>query len=194
MRSGQKSTVESRKFRLGIFVFLLLTFNCGLSTSASAQQCDQTLWQHVYNPQRLAVINACASVTGTIVDASHGKNKDGARHEADGDSHNWLKLDPGQENIINAGNIATQDGNLVFELICRYRVTQADAKSACRNYKSAVTLPPVGSHVRITGALIEDLDHKPIHRELHPVTSIVVLQSWIAPATATNAVFRAGVR
>jgi hypothetical protein len=160
-----------------------------LVNGVRAQGCDQTLWQHVYHPQRLAVIQACAAVTGTIVDASHGRNKDGARHEADGDTHGWLQIDPGQENIVNAGNAATQGGNLVFEIVCRYRVTQADAKASCKNFKSTVTLPPVGSHVRIIGPLVEDLDHKPIHREIHPVTSIELIQD-----TATSAVFRASAR
>ena len=150
---------------------------CLLTPGAKAQtpRCDHALWHHVYNRQRLAVNKACVSVTGAIVDASHGKHKDGARHEADGDSHNWLKLDAGQEQLLLPGNAQTQGGNLVFEIICRYRVTQADAKAACKNFKSAVELPPVGSHVRITGALISDLDHQPIHREIHPVTRIEVV-------------------
>jgi hypothetical protein len=143
-----------------------------------AQTCDQNLWKHVYNPQRLNVKKVCTSVTGVIMDATANekkRQKDGQRHEADGDGHGWLKLDSGQEDVIIAGNTATQQGNLVFEIICRYRVTQADAKAACKDFKSSVGLPPVGSHVRITGSLIEDLDHKPIHREIHPVTRIEVL-------------------
>lgn len=137
-----------------------------------SQTCDASLWKHVYNPQRLVVKQECITARGTIVDATKGKKKDGARHEADGDGHNWLKLDPGQENLLLPGNIETQQGNLVFEIICRYRVTQKDAIAACRNFKSTVTLPPVGTHVCVTGPLIEDMDHKPIHREIHPVTKI----------------------
>jgi hypothetical protein len=143
--------------------------------SAAIFGCDPSLWQHVYNPNRLVVKQQCIGATGIIVDATKGKNKDGARHEADGDGHNWLKLDPGQEALLLPGNVATQQGNLVFEIICRYRVTQADAKTACQNFKSAVVLPPIGTHVRVWGSLIEDMDHKPIHREIHPVTRIDVL-------------------
>jgi hypothetical protein len=79
------------------------------------------------------------------------KKRDGVRHEADGDTHGWLKLDPEFENLLNAGNISDEGGNLVFEIVCRFPVTQADAKSACQNYTNHVTLPPVGSHVRIVG-------------------------------------------
>jgi hypothetical protein len=153
-----------------VFAFLWL-----YPVAIRAQSCDPSLWKHVYHPKRLSVKNACISVTGVIVDATKGKNKDGARHEADGDGHNWLKLDPGQKNVLLSGNVSTQQGNLVFEIICRYRVTQADAKAACKDFKSTVVLPPIGAHVRITGSLIADLDHKPIHSEIHPVTSIEVI-------------------
>jgi hypothetical protein len=33
------------------------------------------------------------TVTGMFVDATHGKRRDGVRHEGDGDAHAWLKLD-----------------------------------------------------------------------------------------------------
>lgn len=141
---------------------------------AVGQKCDQTLWRHVYNPSRLKVHKACVSVTGTIMDATHGKRKDGVRHEADGDCHGWLKLDEGQENFLNAGNMSDEGGNLVYEVVCLYRVTQKDAVSACKGYKSPVKLAPVGSHVRITGPWVQDTNHAKWN-EIHPVSSIEVL-------------------
>ncbi|HWO32868.1 MAG TPA: SH3 domain-containing protein, partial [Candidatus Acidoferrum sp.] len=47
-------------------------------------QCDPSMWTHVYHPQRLIVKQQCIAVTGTIVDATAGKQPDGVRHEADG--------------------------------------------------------------------------------------------------------------
>lgn len=135
--------------------------------------CDNTLWEHVYHPGRLQIHNPCTVATGVIVDATRGKNKDGCRHEADADGHCWLKLDPGQEQFLNQGNLDKQEGNLVFEPICRYRVTQEDAKAACKNYKQPLIIPPVGSHVRIVGAAVTDLQHG--HKEFHPVWSITTL-------------------
>ena len=41
-------------------------------------QCDQSLWNYVYHPQRLQVLQPCITVTGTI---------DEIRKEADGDYH-----------------------------------------------------------------------------------------------------------
>ncbi len=141
--------------------------------SESSAQCDASLWNHVYHPQRLIVKNQCQSVTGTIVDATNGKNPDGVRHEADGDTHGWLKLDPEFENLLNAGNISDEGGNLVFEIVCRFPVTQTDAKTACQNFTDHVTLPPVGSHVRIVGTYVQDTFHAK-WMEIHPVTSITM--------------------
>jgi hypothetical protein len=72
------------------------------------------------------------SVTGTIVDASGGSKPDGVRHEKDGDTHGWLKVDPEFQNLLNAGNTSYEGGNLVFEIVCRFRVTQQDAIKACQ--------------------------------------------------------------
>jgi Bacterial SH3 domain len=137
-------------------------------------QCDPTLWSHVYHPQRLIVKQQCIAVTGTIVDATAGKKPDGVRHEADGDIHGWLKVDPEFENLLNAGNISDEGGNLVFEIVCRFPVSQQDAKAACTNYTDHVSLPPVGSHVQVVGTLVQDTFHAK-WMEIHPVTRIAVL-------------------
>ena len=140
---------------------------------SSSGQCDDTLWGHVYHSYRLIVNQTCISVTGTIVDATNGKKADRVRHEADGDTHGWLKLDPPFENLLNDGNKSAEGGNLVFEIVCKYPVTQADAKTACSNYQNKVDIPPVGSHVRIVGVYVQDTFHAQ-WMEIHPVTSITV--------------------
>lgn len=137
-------------------------------------QCDPSMWSHVYHPQRLIVKQQCVAVTGTIVDATAGKQSDGVRHEADGDTHGWLKVDPEFENLLNAGNMSDEGGNLVFEIVCRFPVSQQDAKAACANYTDQVSLPPVGSHVQIVGTLVQDSFHAQ-WIEIHPVTRITVL-------------------
>lgn len=140
---------------------------------AASGQCDDTLWSHVYHSYRLAVHQQCITVTGTIVDATNGKKPDGVRHEADGDTHGWLKLDAQFPNLLNAGNVSNEGGNLVFEIICKYPVTQPDAVEACKNYQNQVTIPAVGSHVRIVGVYVQDSFHAQ-WMEIHPVTSITV--------------------
>lgn len=135
--------------------------------------CDASLLAHVYHPKRLVVKQACISVTGTLVDASHGRQKDGCRHEADGDCHTWLKLDPGEDGLLNDKNLSNEAGNLVIEPICRYSVTQADAVEACKDWKQPLALPPPGSHMRVTGAYVLDTAHG--HMEIHPISAIEVL-------------------
>jgi hypothetical protein len=138
-------------------------------------QCDDTLWQHVYNPHRLIVKQPCIAVTGTIVDATNGREPDGVRHEPDGDTHGWLKVDPQFEDLLNAGNMNNEGGNLVFEIVCKFvPPTQVDAKPACQNYQSSIVIPPVGTRVRIVGTYVRDTNHAQ-WMEIHPVTSITVL-------------------
>lgn len=137
-------------------------------------QCDPNLWNHVYHSQRLIVKQQCIAVTGNIVDATAGRQADGVRHEPDGDTHGWLKVDTEFQNLLNAGNISAEGGNLVFEIVCRYPVTQKDAQAACANYQDQVKLPAVGSHVRIVGVYVQDTFHAQ-WMEIHPVTSITVI-------------------
>lgn len=142
--------------------------------AAGAGDCDGTLWNHVYHPTRLIVKNPCVKVTGTIVDATAGNRSDGVRHEADGDTHGWLKVDPQFKDMLNAGNLSAEGGNLVFEIVCRFPVTQKDAKAACKGYSDQLQLPPVGSHVSVVGTYVQDTFHAQWN-EIHPVTSISIV-------------------
>jgi hypothetical protein len=136
--------------------------------------CGDGLWQHVYHPSRLLVSQDCITVTGKIVDAtahqSHHQS-DGVRHEGDGDTHGWLQVDPQFASLINAGNTADEEGNLVFEIVCRYNVTQADAKPSCSVYHDTTTIPAVGTRVAITGTFVTEKNHGKWN-EIHPVSSI----------------------
>jgi len=139
-----------------------------------AAACESALWTHVYHPTRLLVKSACVTVTGILVDATSGRQGDGVRHEADGDTHGWLEVDPQFQSMLNAGNRSAEGGNLVFEIICRYPVTQPDAQSACSGYTDHVQLPPVGSHVSVTGTFVQDTFHAQWN-EIHPVSSVSVV-------------------
>ena len=158
---------------VGMVIAFIVLWLIGCAANAGPV-CDESLWGHVYHRQRLLVNERCVSVTGTLVDATDGKVKDGCRHEADGDGHCWLHLDAGQEQFLNEKNISNQGGNLVIEPMCRYTVTQADAKSACKNWRQWLILPPISTHVRITGAFVTDTQHG--HNEVHPISRIDVLK------------------
>jgi len=166
-------------------IVLLLLSVVGLSISAQAQTCDPTLLAHVYNPGRLIVKKGCIQVTGTIADASNGQESDGVRHEQDGDTHGWLEVDPQFSSLLNRGNKNFQGGNLVFEIVCKFRVRQADAKTACQNFRSSIDVPPVGSHVRIVGQYVQDTNHGR-WMEIHPVTLIEVIGAAVARPRQTK--------
>jgi hypothetical protein len=130
--------------------------------SPSGKGCDQTLWKHVYNPNRLQVVAPCKSVLGII---------ESKRVERDGDYHIRVKLDSPFSNLINSANIKNQFGDLVVEPICVNPVTQTDAISACQNFHQNISIPPTGTHVNITGSYVLDKEHG-MWAEIHPVTSI----------------------
>ena len=145
----------------------------GTPGTSSLHGCGDGLWKHVYNPQRLLVKQECVTVVGVIIDASNGKEPDGARHEADGDTHSWIKLDAPYRDMLDAGNTSNEGGNLVFEIVCHFAVKQADAKPACSGFADHTVIPAVGSHVEITGTYVQDTNHAKWN-EIHPVSKIVV--------------------
>src|SRR4051812_23571569 len=75
-------------------------------TSPGSATCDKSLWDHVYNPERLEVKKECIAVTGTIAERST---------DDDGDEHMLLKLDDGQDDLLTKKNAKKKDGNLVIE-------------------------------------------------------------------------------
>ncbi len=148
----------------------------GVAGSASMVGCGDGLWQHVYHPTRLIVKQDCITVTGTIIDATANQSThqpDGVRHEPDGDTHGWLKVDPQFASLINAGNTSDESGNLVFEIVCHFPITQTDAQPSCVGFHDTQTIPPVGSHVAVTGTFVTETNHAKWN-EIHPVSSIMV--------------------
>lgn len=133
------------------------------SGPSSTLVCDQSLWNHVYNPTRLTIIDPCKIVSGIIEEIRD--------YETDGDYHILLKLDPQYANLINSVNMVRQKGDLVVEPICQHKVTQEDAKQACKGFSSHVIVPPVGTHVKVTGTYVLDGKHGGWY-EIHPVTSM----------------------
>jgi hypothetical protein len=138
----------------------------GATGSVRAQQCDQSLWNHVYHPARLQVVNQCMEVKGTIRDM---------RVEKDGDYHIQLTLDPGQPtSLVNSRNKQVQHGCLVLEPICKTKVTQADAIQPCKGTPK-IKMPTIGSHVSVVGSNVKDTESNHGWMKIHPVTKITVI-------------------
>jgi len=133
-----------------------------LSSAAFAQQCDATLWDHIYHKSRLHVLKQCVTVTGTIDRA--------CRKEKDGDWHCFLKLDPQFEWMLNDGNRNKQFGDLVIEPICVTPPTQADAIDVCKGFSQNFPDIKVGNRVEVTGDYVLDAQHG--HNEIHPISKL----------------------
>ena len=139
----------------------------GSPVSAGAVVCTAEPQAHVYHPDRLRLLNACVTVSGTI---------ESVTPEPDGDDHVRLRLDPGQacagEPCVNAGNVSGQHGDLLLEPVCEHAVTQADAVAACTGWRDPLASPPVGRHVTVSGPWVLDMDHG--WNEIHPLEAVRV--------------------
>jgi len=141
---------------VAVILYVSVTHKPDLTT-----QCDSALWGHVYRPERLTVLDSCTTVRGIL---------EGEIRERDGDIHLRLKLDSQFESMLNEKNRSAQYGDLVLEVICQSPVTQADAVSFCNTQDRTWEIPPVGTHVQVTGPYVLDTQHG--WNEIHPVNSI----------------------
>ncbi len=159
-----------KKTILRTFAIITLSFatsaseNTTLPTLATDNPaCSASIWKYVHDPERLIPVgpDACVEgVGGTIV----------YKHESeDGDTWMLVKPDPGYESLLNPKN--TNDGNLVVEAICQN--PSAD-EAYCQGFTNKLAIPPVGSHVLMTGWLVEDLNNNN-WREIHPLERIIAL-------------------
>ena len=129
----------------------------------SAESCNTELWKHVYEAERLKVIEACTAVEGRVVSVHRA---------SDGDLH--IGLDPDQRSVLNLKNMMHADSKLVVEVICDHTPTGANMKADCGGFHYDVMVPKVGDRVRVTGAYVTDRDNG--WNEIHPVTRIEALR------------------
>ena len=151
----------------GLLLVPLLTVGSGRPDGSGkpAQDCEAALWQHVYKPARLQVLVRCKVVTGIIEEMSA---------QPDGDEHMLLRLDPGQEALVNRRNAKRKRGDLVIEVVCANRTKQRAPKQACQGYANGVELPQVGKHVRVTGSYVLDTSNG--WTEIHPASRIEAIR------------------
>ena len=146
--SGEKTNTLSAK-----------QFGTAEVSQSAATGCDASLWDHVYSPKRLQQLMPCLSVTGIIDESSV---------DEDGDQHFLLRLDPGQDTLVNKRNAKKKGGDIVLEIVCANPTTMKKPKSACAGYTNRVPIPAVGAHVRATGTYVIDTHNG--WAEIHPVS------------------------
>jgi hypothetical protein len=128
-------------------------------TATACRPTDQD--RFVYNPSRLDVLAACIRITGVV---------EAVRHEADGDLHILVALDPAYRHLLTAANQGEELGDLVVEPVCVRSVSQVDAVATCAADADPYggQLPTVGLAVWIEGRYVLDLEHGR-WAELHPL-------------------------
>ena len=131
----------------------------------SAFSCDERIWDHVYNPGRLKIIDTCKIVTGVIVESNA---------DDDGDQHMLLKLDPKQNNLLTQMNMSRKQGNLVIEAICVNSISKKKVGNSCEGYINSIELPKLGSHVSVTGSYVIDTHNG--WAEIHPISKIETIK------------------
>ncbi len=148
---------------LGVYIYE----NRSPSAQLAAPNCSDpaNINSHVYNPDRLQLVNTCIVASGTV---------DALRPEVDGDYHVILRLDSAYSNLTNAANNQYQNGDLVVEIICaNLPITQTDAVSACQNYTNHMKVPAAGQHINVSGPYVLDNNHYG-WAEIHPVYSLTI--------------------
>jgi hypothetical protein len=134
--------------------------------------CRANPLEGVHDPQRLKIISQCAQIVGVITKHAPELNP------SDGDIHFHVRPDPGYESMLNDKN--RSEGNLHVEVVPRDQPGctpgqpvkgSEDNLGLCSG--ANVRIPPLGTHVRIVGALV--LDSENDWNELHPAWRIDVL-------------------
>jgi hypothetical protein len=181
MPSMSRATGVHERVTMSVLAVILpiaaiIVYACGSNASPPMLQtaapsspqitaCDASLWNYVYDPSRLRVIDACRTVTGTITD-QHANE--------DGDIDVRLEVDPEFKNLLNAGNISNLSGHLQTEAICQAPIADAAAARTCQGFRGSVSVPPNGTRVRVTGTYVLDLHHG--WMEIHPISVLTVIR------------------
>lgn len=147
---------------IAAFVAFAFRYRGKAPVRLAASECNADLWKHVYQPERLKVIEPCTAVEG-LVSTVH--------RAADGDLH--IGLDPDKKSVLNLINVMHAQRTLIVEVVCDHSSTKSEPAATCQGFTSTVTAPNVGARIRVTGAYVTDRDNG--WNEIHPVTRIEVL-------------------
>lgn len=124
---------------------------------------------NVYHADRLQVLAACRTVSGTV---------GYVRHEADGDWHIGIRVDPAFAGMLDAGN-RRLGGQLVTEIVPADEAGCTPGRPPRPPHGSydygictgADLRPPaIGARVTVTGPFVFDRDHG--WNEIHPVWAL----------------------
>jgi hypothetical protein len=133
-------------------------------SSFHTEGCDESLWNHIYNPGRLEVVDKCVSVTGTVAKVEK---------QSDGDYLILVMLDSGFEILTNEHNFNQHEGALPVRAICQH--SDKEKKAECTGLDKPVAIPAKGARVRVTGSYVLNRTTINAAGEIYPATSITVI-------------------
>jgi len=160
-----------KRFRITtiVVIVLLLIVLAGMlrypgkvSVKLPASDCNPELWRHVYEKERLRILQECTAVDGRVVSLERS---------LDGDLH--IGLDPQDKSVLNLINVIHAHRELVVEIVCEHPPGRQAAKAACADFHSQILSPEVGDRIRVMGSYVTDRDQG--WNEIHPVTRIEIL-------------------
>ena len=142
---------------------------------------------NVYHPNRLKVVLACTTISGTV------KTR---RSEDDGDVHFDVALDSQYAGMLTSANYSAQHRWLVVEIVPADEpgcTPGQSPKPATGTYNYGIctgadeSTPAVGSHIYVTGPYVLDEDHGG-WAEVHPAWAIssTLTPSATAPLQTTT--------
>lgn len=120
---------------------------------------------HVYRPERLRVLARCKEARGTVL---------AVMSEDDGDSHIWVALDTGHQDLLSLANLYEGRAALLLEIIPDCPGRPATPQDAAHCPASHLKPPAPSSRISAWGAWVSDLGHDGWH-EIHPLEGWRVL-------------------
>src|ERR1700733_2538176 len=148
---------------IGILIAAKMRYSGKAVMILPATTCNADLWDHVYEKNRLKVIEECTSVEGRVFSCHRSE---------DGDLH--IALDPDTKSVLNLINALHAHRTLIVEAICDHAPEEEEAMHACAGFHSQIIAPALGDRVRVTGPYVVDRDNG--WTEIHPVSRIESLK------------------
>jgi hypothetical protein len=147
------------------------------ATPAAASGCPSDPVAGVHDPQRLKILQTCATFIGIVSRAPK-------LNASDGDVTFNAKPDPGYESMLNSKNLS--EGGLHIEIVPRDQTgctPGQPVKGTVGNLGTCsganVAFPPLGAHVRVIGTWVMDMWVG--WNEIHPVASVEIIPAGGPP-------------
>ena len=132
---------------------------------ASSSDCDPSLWDRVYHPERLQIVKNCIEITGTIKAVAQF---------GDGDAHILLLPDQKYAKLVNFFNKLYDRDSLILEIVCQGEIEEKEIADTCHGYQNQISRPIPGKHIRVWGDYVIDKTYG--WAEIHPVSKIDILK------------------